>query len=77
MIGPILWGIFGNHIMHLDGFAYSEAFQSKKGLIWNEENLGHFLENPKGFVPGTKMSFPGLKSPQDRADVLAYLKTLK
>ena len=56
MIGPNLYGIFGNHIMHLDGFAYSTAFQDKKGqVVWNEENLAKFLENPKGFVPGTKM----------------------
>lgn len=77
MIGPNLYGIFGNHIMHLDGFAYSTAFQDKKGLMWNEENLAKFLENPKALVPGTKMAFPGLKNPQDRADVLAYLKTLE
>lgn len=78
MIGPNLFGIFGNHITHLDGFAYSAAFLEKKGkVVWNEENLAHFLESPKGFVPGTKMAFPGLKNPQDRADVLAYLKTLK
>jgi len=77
MIGPNLFGIFGAKIMHIDGFAYSAAFQEKKGLVWNEENLAHFLESPKGFAAGTKMAFPGLKNPQDRADVLAYLKTLK
>lgn len=77
MIGPNLFGVVGKQIMHIDGFAYSAAFQGKKGLAWNEENLEHFLENPKAFISGTKMAFPGLKNPQDRADVLAYLKSLK
>lgn len=78
MIGPNLFGIFGASIMHQDGFAYSAAFQSQKGsVVWNEEALGQFLENPKKFTPGTKMAFPGLKNPQDRADVVAYLKSLR
>lgn len=77
MIGPNMWGIFGAKIMHVDGFVYSAAFQDKKGLVWSEENLSKFLESPKGFTPGTKMAFPGLKNPQERADVVAYLKTLK
>jgi len=46
-----------------------------KGLAWNEENINKFIENPKTVVPGTKMVFPGLKNAQDRADVIAYLKT--
>lgn len=42
--------------------------------MWTEEVLFKYLENPRGYVPGTKMSFVGLKNPQDRADVIAYLK---
>ncbi len=49
----------------------------QKGLIWTPENLNKYLENPKAMVPGTKMVFPGLKSAQDRADVIAYLETQK
>lgn len=45
------------------------------GLVWTGENLNKFLENPRAMVPGTKMVFPGLKNPQDRVDVIAYLKT--
>jgi cytochrome c len=45
------------------------------GLVWTEENVSKYLENPKALVPGTKMIFPGLKNPKDREDVIAYLKT--
>ena len=77
MIGPNMWGIVDAKIMHLDGFAYSTAFQGKQGMIWTEANLDSFLANPKGFIPGTKMAFPGIKDPQARADLIAHLKTLR
>mgnify|MGYP002784464335 CR=1 FL=1 len=77
MIGPNLWGTFNGKIMHVDGFTYSSAFQAKAGLVWTEENLDAFLANPKAFVPGTKMAFPGIKDAQARADLVAHLKTLR
>ena len=48
-----------------------------KGGNWTPEDLAAFIHNPKGFVPGTKMIFPGIADPTDMADLLAYLGTLK
>ena len=58
-------------------FAYSEANKTAgaKGLAWSEESLTKYLEDPRAFMPGTKMAFAGLKDPQDRSDLIAYLKT--
>jgi cytochrome c len=44
------------------------------GIVWNEQTLFDYLENPKNYIKGTKMNFPGFKKPEDRADVIAYLK---
>ena len=54
-----------------------DAMKAKaaEGLVWTEEEIGHLLENPKGYVPGTKMSFAGLRKEEERADVIAYLAT--
>jgi len=71
-VGPNLWGITSAPVAHMEGFGYSEAMQSHGGA-WSPETLYQFLENPKGYVPGTKMAFAGLKKPSDRADVIAYL----
>lgn len=75
-VGPNLWGIVGNTHAHVDGFAYSAAIAGMKGKPWSYEELNHFIANPKGYAPGTKMSFAGLKSVQERADVIAWLRTL-
>ncbi len=76
--GPNLWGVVGAPIAHLEGFAYSEAMMAKhnEGLTWTFENLDAFLENPKGFIPGTAMTFAGLKRVDERTNVIAYLRTL-
>lgn len=50
------------------------AIPVHSGITWNKETLFTYLENPKKFIPGTKMVFPGLKSKQDRADLIAYLE---
>lgn len=71
-VGPNLWGITSAPVAHMAGFGYSEAMQSHGGN-WSLETLYQFLENPKAYVPGTKMAFAGLKKPSDRADVIAYL----
>lgn len=75
-VGPLLNGIVGREIASAEGFGYSDAFTAKKaeGFTWTEENLEAYLENPKDFIPGNKMTFAGLKKEDDREDVIAYLK---
>lgn len=74
-IGPNLWDIVGNKQAHLDNFSYSDAVKGLGGQ-WTYENLDKFLTKPKDYAPGTKMTFPGLPKPEDRAALLAYLRTL-
>jgi cytochrome c len=72
-IGPNLYGSIGTPIgTHVAGFAYSSALADHGGE-WTYENLDEWLESPRGFAPGTKMSFAGLSSPEDRANVIAYM----
>ncbi len=73
--GPNLWGIVGAHKAHLDGFAYSDAMMAAEGN-WNYASLNKFLYKPKDYVPGTKMNYIGLKKPEDRAAMIAWLRTL-
>jgi cytochrome c len=77
-VGPNLWEIVNNKKAHIDGFAYSNALadMGKGGGKWGYEELDKFLENPKGYVAGTKMAFAGIKSPEERADVIKYLRSL-
>jgi cytochrome c len=72
-VGPSLYQIVGRHTGSVEGFKYSDA-NKNKDINWTEENLFIYLENPQAFIPGTIMTYPGLRSPQDRADVIAYLK---
>lgn len=72
-VGPSLYQIVGRESGSVAGFKYSAA-NSGSDVVWTEENLFEYLENPQAFIPGTIMVFPGLRSPQDRADVIAYLK---
>ncbi|KAL0508693.1 LOW QUALITY PROTEIN: putative Cytochrome c [Leishmania shawi] len=74
-VGPNLFGIVNRKSGTIEGFAYSKA-NADSGVIWTPEVLDVYLENPKKFMPGTKMSFAGIKKPQERADVIAYLETL-
>ena len=74
-IGPNIFGIVGKPIgKHVAGFAYSSALADHGG-DWTYENLDAWLESPRGFAPGTKMSFAGLSKPEDRANVIAFLKS--
>lgn len=75
-VGPNLFGLIGRKSGSVAGYSYSDA-NKNKGVTWTEKNLLEYLENPKKFIPGTKMVFAGLKKPEDRADLVAYLKTLK
>jgi len=71
--GPNLYGFYGNQSGKMEGYSYSGA-NKKAAVTWNDENIMKWLENPKKFIKGNKMVFPGLKKPQDRSDVVAYLK---
>jgi cytochrome c len=74
-VGPNLWGIVGNKHGHMEGFAYSNAIKSID-KPWGYEEINHFIDNPKSYAPGTKMGFAGLPKAEDRANVIAYLRTL-
>ena len=76
-LGPSLKGIVGRKAASVEGYKYSDAMLAKaaEGVIWDEATLAAYLPDPKGYVPGTKMIFPGLKKPEDVANVIAFLKT--
>ncbi|XP_060655106.1 cytochrome c-like [Drosophila nasuta] len=73
-MGPNLHGLIGRQTGKAPGFPYTEANKAK-GIIWNEDTLFEYLENPKRYIPGTKMIFAGLKQPGIRSDIIAFLKT--
>lgn len=77
-VGPALLGLFGRKAGTADGFNYSDAMREAgtKGLIWDDAKVDRYLENPRGFVPGNKMAFPGLKDEVDRRAVIAYLRNV-
>lgn len=74
-VGPNLFGVVGRKRASTS-FAYSDAMKAKGGA-WDVQTINQFIEKPKDFVPGTKMAFPGLKKPQDRADVILFLEKQK
>lgn len=74
-VGPNLFGIVGGPKGHMQGFAYSDALV-KTGGSWTYDELNKFLYDPKAYAPGTKMTFAGLKKDEDRAAVVAYLRSL-
>ncbi len=73
--GPYLYGVVDRPVATAEGFGYSAAMQSHGGN-WTPEELDAFLTKPSALVPGTAMTFSGLKKPQDRADLIAYLQTI-
>jgi cytochrome c len=74
-IGPPLFGVVGRPIASIPGFAYSDSLKGVGGK-WTYEALNVMISNPKKEASGTKMTFPGEKDPQKRADIMAYLQTL-
>jgi cytochrome c len=72
-IGPTLYGVIGRPAGSVAGFAYSDAVATS-GKTWTVEEVDHWLEKPSEYLPGNKMVFIGLKNPQDRANVLAYIQ---
>ena len=73
-LGPALYGTMGMPIAGHPGYAYSDALKSVGGT-WGWENMSAWLASPKKFAPGTKMTFAGLSNPQDRADLMLFLKS--
>lgn len=74
-VGPSLAGVYGAPAAHEPTYAYSRAMR-ESGLTWNEATLDAYLTDPRAVVPGTKMAFAGLSDPEERAAIIAYLKTL-
>ena len=75
-IGPSLFGIVGRPAHSIANYNYSEAMKAHN-VTWDPATLDHYLTDPRKAVPGTKMIFPGIKSEAERANVIAYLATLK
>ncbi|MEX0759904.1 MAG: cytochrome c family protein, partial [Tistlia sp.] len=75
-VGPNLYAVVGAELGHLEDFAYSNAMVERReaGDTWTYENLNHFLENPRDWLPGTKMAYAGMGKVESRADVIAYLR---
>jgi len=74
-VGPNLWGVVDRPRASHPGYDYSAAMKAKGGK-WTFAELDKFLTHPQGYIPGTKMTFAGFKSPKKRADIIAYLRTL-
>lgn len=74
-VGPNLYGVVGGPKDHMPGFAYSGALLEKGGNVWTYSEMNKFLWKPKAYAAGTKMSYAGLKKPEDRAALLAWLRT--
>jgi cytochrome c len=74
-VGPNLWNVLGGPVAHAADFAYSDAMASHGGT-WGYEEMNEYLASPRSYVPGTKMAFVGLNKIEDRANLLAYLRTL-
>lgn len=74
-VGPNLWDVVGRAKAGAAGYSFSGALKGLGGT-WTYQDLDAFLTSPKGFAKGTKMSFAGLKKPQDRAAVIIFLRSL-
>ncbi len=74
-VGPNLYGVVGTGRAQAAGFNYSAAIKGKPGS-WSFEDLNAWIAKPAAFAPGTRMTYQGLKSPQQRADLIAYLRSL-
>jgi cytochrome c len=76
-IGPNLWGVADEQIAAVPNYQFSAALEADKSEKWDPEKLNQWLYKPQSFAKGTKMTFVGIPKAQDRADVIAYLESLK
>ncbi len=77
-VGPPMWDVVNRVKGAVDGFNYSDAMETvgTEGQVWGFDELNKFLEDPKGYLKGTTMGFAGIRKPAERADIVAYLRTL-
>jgi len=75
-VGPNLYGVWGRAAASVEGFRYSAPMRAKatQGLVWNEANMRAYLIEPRALVPGTSMSFAGIRNEQQMNDLLAFLQ---
>jgi cytochrome c len=78
-VGPNLWNTIDQGKGHSSSFGYSAALRERKGKgeKWDAASLDAFLRNPRGYLAGTSMAFAGVSRPEQRADIIAYMQTLK
>lgn len=72
LVGPNLHGLFGREVGSVEGFAYSDALEDAD-FIWEPHHLDEWLTNPRAYLPGNRMSFAGVRKPEDRMGLIAYL----
>lgn len=72
MTGPNLYGVFGREAAQVANYKYSDVLK-ESGIVWDAQHLDEWLANPRTYLPGTKMSFAGLKDEKDRKDLIAYV----
>jgi cytochrome c2 len=75
IVGPSLFGVVGRHSGRIAGFHYSEA-NLASGIVWDEATLDRYLASPRQVVPGTAMTYPGLRDPAARRDLIAFLASV-
>ena len=73
-VGPNLWGVFGQAAGAREDFNYSRAMKAS-GIVWDDATMDAYLEKPAAYIPGNRMTYAGLRKPEDRAAVIAYLKS--
>lgn len=75
-VGPNQWGLVGAHFAHKEDYTYSAAIVGMKDKKWGFQELSEFLTKPNKYIPGTKMAYAGIASPQDRANLIAWLNSM-
>ena len=75
-VGPNLYGIIGAKHAHIEGFNYSAAMQGMADKPWTYEEMNAWLHSPRTYAPGTRMAYSGLANTQQRADLIAYLRSI-